>query len=63
MTTPTPTTPEEENLPQAPATKMSSEGFFNRVRRELKPEEEPIHPTEAAEIVIMEEPTATNERT
>jgi hypothetical protein len=34
---------------------MSREGFFKRVRRELKPEEEPIHPTEAAEIVIMEE--------
>jgi hypothetical protein len=33
-------------------------GFFNRVRQELKSEPEPeppIHPTEAAEIVIMDE--------
>jgi len=54
MTTPTPT-PEEENLPQAPAIEMPRTGFFDRVRRGLKPEEKPIHPSEEAEIVIMEE--------
>ena len=50
--------PEEENSPQAPAIEMPRMGFFNRVRQELKSEPEPeppIHPTEAAEIVIMDE--------
>jgi hypothetical protein len=61
MTTPTPT-PEQENLPEAPNSKTRSNpdatGFFNRVRQELNTEpkpEPPIHPTEAAEIVIMDE--------
>jgi hypothetical protein len=57
MTTPT---PEKQNLPEHPDSNKTrsnpdATGFFSRVRRELKPEEEPIHPTEAAEIVIMEE--------
>jgi hypothetical protein len=42
--------PNSEETRSADAT-----GFFNRVRRELKPEEKPIHPTEAAEIVVMDE--------
>lgn len=59
MTTPKPT-PEQQNSPEAPNSKETrsnpdATGFFNRVRRELKPEEKPIHPTEAAEIVIMED--------
>jgi hypothetical protein len=62
MTEPTPT-PQEQNLPASPAQETRNadantstperDGFFKRVRRELKPE--PIHPTEEAEIVIMEE--------
>jgi len=56
MTTPKPT-PEQENSQNSPdSTETRSTGFFNRVRRTLKPEEEPIHPTEAAEVVIMDEP-------
>jgi hypothetical protein len=62
MTTPKPT-PEEENSPAAPHSQgtsptLSDTGFFNRVQRILQPEPEPeppIHPTEAAEIVIMDE--------
>jgi len=62
MTTPNPT-PEKQNSPAAPDPKTRpnpanetprTTGFFNRVQRELKPEPEPIHPTEAAEIVIMD---------
>jgi len=48
-------TPEKQNLPATPDENTSSperDGFFKRVRRELKPE--PVHPSEAAEIVIME---------
>jgi hypothetical protein len=53
MTTPTPT-PQEENSPQTPATETPrTTGFFNRVQREFQPG--PIHPTEAAEIVLMDE--------
>jgi hypothetical protein len=59
MTTPTPT-PEEENSPEATKTPPRTTGFFNRVQRTLQPKPEPepeppIHPTEAAEIVIMDE--------
>ena len=64
MITPNPTS-EKQNSPAAPddkahpnpanETSPEATGFFNRVRRELKPEEELVHPTEAAEIVIMEE--------
>jgi hypothetical protein len=62
MTTPTPT-PEQENSPKAPNSKQTpsnpdATGFFNRVRQKLETEpqpEPPIHPTEAAEIVIMED--------
>jgi hypothetical protein len=62
MTTPRPT-PEQENLPEVPNSKETptnpdATGFFNRVRQNLNTEpapEPPIHPTEAAEIVIMEE--------
>jgi len=66
MTTPTPT-PEKENSPAAPDSEgtrptSSATGFFNRVQRILQPEPEPepeppIHPSEAAEIVIMNEDT------
>jgi len=60
MTTPKPT-PEQENSPEAPATETPrTTGFFNRVQRELKPE--PIHPTEAAEIVIMDEQEGDGDR-
>jgi len=54
MTTPTPT-PENQNSPDASDSEETQNvtGFFNRVQQELKPE--PIHPTEAAEIVILEE--------
>jgi len=58
MTTPTPT-PKTQNSPEAPDSEETrsedATGFFNRVRRELNPEERPVHPTEAAEIVIMED--------
>jgi hypothetical protein len=61
MTTPTPT-PEEENSPQAPATETPrTTGFFKRVQRELNPE--PMHPSEAAEIVvIMDEQEGNGDR-
>ena len=59
MTEPQKPTPKTQNSPEAPDSEetrpAAATGFFNRVRRGLKPEEEPIHPTEAAEIVIMEE--------
>ena len=62
MTTPTPT-PEKQNLSEpedseeTTPTPADTTGFFHRVRRELNPElnPEPIHPSEAAEIVIMDE--------
>jgi hypothetical protein len=59
VTTPTPT-PENQNSSEAPDSEKTrlnpaTTGFFNRVRRELKPEEQPIHPTEADEIVVMED--------
>jgi len=63
MTEPTPT-PVTQNPSAAPDAEEISPnsaektGFFNRVQRELKPEQlnlEPIHPSEAAEIVILEE--------
>jgi hypothetical protein len=59
MITPNPTS-EKQNSPAAPddkahpnpanETSPEATGFFNRVQRELKPE--PIHPSEAAEIVV-----------
>jgi hypothetical protein len=58
MTTPTPT-PEEQNspVPASEETRPTSNatGFFNRVRQGLKPETEQVHPSEEAEIVIMDE--------
>jgi len=52
-------TPKTQNSPEAPDSEETrpsdATGFFNRVQRELKPEEKPVHPTEAAEIVIMDE--------
>jgi hypothetical protein len=63
MTTPN-STPEKQNTPPAAPdfegnhpSPPDAMGFFDRVRRELKlnSEQEPVHPTEAAEIVIMEE--------
>jgi hypothetical protein len=48
-----------QNSPEAPDSEETRSAdattFFNRVRRDLKPEEKPVHPTEAAEIVIMDE--------
>jgi hypothetical protein len=59
MTEPQKPTPKTQNLPEAPDSEETcpadATGFFNRVRRELKPEEEPVHPSEAAEIVILED--------
>lgn len=62
MTTPNPT-PEKPNSPAAPDSEetrpnpadktLPRMGFFNRVQQELK--SEPIHPSEAAEIVVMED--------
>ena len=58
MTTPKPT-PETQNSSEAPDSEETrpadATGFFKRVRRGLNPEEKPIHPTEAEEIVIMDE--------
>jgi hypothetical protein len=60
MTTPNPQS-EKQNLPappdseETPPNPADATGFFNRVRREFNPEEKPVHPSEAAEIVIMEE--------
>jgi hypothetical protein len=66
MTTPTPT-PEEQNLPASPDSEETSPadatGFFNRVQKKFNPEEAPIHPSEAAEIVIMEELDDSDDRT
>jgi hypothetical protein len=63
MTTPNPT-PEKQNSPEAPdeeTVNPDATGFFNRVRRELNStEDEPLHPSEAAEIVIMDEPEGLN---
>jgi len=55
MTTPTPT-PEKQNSPDAGSEQTETKGFFHRVRQGLFKPEEPIHPSEAAEIVVMEEP-------
>ena len=59
MTEPKKPTPEKQNSPEAADSEETrpadATGFFNRVRRELKPEEEPVHPSEVAEIVIMDE--------
>ena len=56
MTTPTPT-PEKQNSSEPgdseETTPTGTTGFFHRLRRELQPE--PIHPSEATEIVIMDE--------
>jgi hypothetical protein len=61
MTEPKPT-PQEQNLPASPAEETRNadantstperDGFFKRLRRELNAE--PIHPSEAEEIVIMD---------
>ena len=59
MTEPKNPEPETQKLPEAPDSEETrpadATGFFNRVRRELNPEERPVHPTETAEIVIMED--------
>jgi hypothetical protein len=60
MTEPKETTkPKTQNSPEAPnseeARPADATGFFSRVRRELNAEEEPVHPSEAAEIVILED--------
>jgi hypothetical protein len=58
MTTPKPTA-ENQDLSEDSSESSSSSaavtGFFQRVRRGLEPEleEKPVHPSEAAEIVIM----------
>jgi len=55
MTTPKPT-PQEQNLPAAPDENSSPtekrDGFFRRVQRVFNPEPLPVHPSEAAEIVV-----------
>ena len=54
-------TSETQNSPKVSDCKKTpaadATGFFNRVRRELnsEEEEEPTHPSEAAEIVVTEE--------
>ncbi len=59
MTTPTPT-PEKQNLSEpgdsetTTPTPAGTTGFFRRVRQGLHPEQL-VHPSEVAEIVIMEE--------
>jgi hypothetical protein len=59
MTEPTPT-PEKQNSPRsADKDKKASSpergtGFFGRVQRVLSEPTEPIHPSEAQEIVIMD---------
>ena len=61
MTEPKNPEPETQKLPEAPDSEETlpnqaeATGFFNRVRRVLNPEEEPVHPSEKAEIVIMDE--------
>jgi hypothetical protein len=56
--TPTPT-PEKQNPPVTPdstepgSNPADATGFFNRVRRDLNSEEESVHPSESAEIVVM----------
>ena len=59
MTEPKKPTPKTQNSPEASDSEETrpadATGFFNRVRREPKPEKKPVHPTEAAEIVIMDE--------
>jgi hypothetical protein len=60
MATPTPTPANQNSSEASDSSKNSPEpaevtGFFQRVQRGLEPEEKPIHPTEAAEIVIMVE--------
>lgn len=49
-------TPAQEQSSPVPETIRESEkeGFFNRVQRALSPTI-PVHPTEAAEIVIIED--------
>ena len=57
MTEPKKPTPEKQNLPAArdpkdePVDETRTTGFFNRVRRELKPEPA-VHPSEEKEIVV-----------
>jgi len=61
MTEPTPT-PAKQNLSATPdsegarqnenSSTPERDGFFKRVRRGLNPELPPVHPSEAAEIVI-----------
>jgi hypothetical protein len=61
MTEPQNPTPKTQTSPEAPDSEeirpnpADTTGFFNRVRRNLNSEEAPVHPSEAAEIVIMEE--------
>jgi hypothetical protein len=65
MTTPKATPPEKKSpaAPESEETRSNPDGkgFFQRVREKFKPKPElepepelPIHPTEAAEIVIMD---------
>ena len=61
MTKPKSPTPGTQNSPEPPDSeetrpnRADATGFFNRVRRNLNSEEAPVHPSEAAEIVIMED--------
>jgi len=54
MSTPKPPnspTPDSEETRPDETSPPERDGFFRRVRRELKPK--PVHPSEAEEIVIM----------
>ena len=49
-------TPDSDQTPQdadANTSPPERDGFFRRVRRELQPK--PIHPSEAEEVVVMED--------
>jgi hypothetical protein len=66
MTQPTPT-PETQKSPAARDENTSQpeerDGFFRRVQRVLKPEAPPVHPSEAAEIVVEMIPEKSDEQT
>jgi hypothetical protein len=50
-----PATPDPATDPNPANETPTTTGFFNRVRGKLDSQEAPVHPSEAAEIVIMEE--------
>jgi hypothetical protein len=60
MTTPK---PKKDSPTDSDAEQTDNTGFFRRVRRVLNPEPKPMHPTEEAEIVIMEDVPDGDEQT